>query len=71
MKFSLSKHESYGIKNNELDWFKSFLCNRSHPVHVSSVLSDFKTHKTGIPQRSILGHLLFIFFRLFTRCCNM
>ena len=58
----INKLASYGIKDNELDWFKSYLCNRSQAVHVNSFLSDFKTYNTGIPQGSILGPLLFIIF---------
>ena len=58
----INKLASYGIKDNELDWFKSYLCNRSQAVHGNSFLSDFKTYNIGIPQGSILGPLLFIIF---------
>ena len=34
----INKLASYGIKDNELDWFKSYLCNRSQAVHVNSFL---------------------------------
>ena len=58
----INKLSNYGIKGNELNWFKSYLCNRSQAVQVNSFLSDFKTYNTGIPQGSILGPLLFIIF---------
>ena len=57
---SWNKLASYGIKESELDWFKSYLCNRSQAVHVNSFLSDFKTYNIRIPQGSVLGPLLFI-----------
>jgi len=58
----INKLANYGIQDNELSWFKSYLCNRSQAVRVNSYLSDFKTYNTGIPQGSILGPLLFIIF---------
>ena len=58
----INKLASYGIKDNELDWFKSYSCNRSQAVHVYSFLSDFETYNIGIPQGSTLGPLLFIIF---------
>ena len=38
----INKLASYGIKDDELDWCKSYLCNRSQAVHVNSFLSDLK-----------------------------
>ena len=58
----INKLADYGIKGNELGWFKSYLSNRAQAVHVNSFLSDFRTYNTGIPQGSILGPLLFIIF---------
>ena len=58
----INKLAKCGIKDTELDWFKSYLYNRSQAVHVNSFLSDFKCYNTGIPQGSILGPLLFIIF---------
>ncbi len=58
----IKKLAKYGINGNELNWFKSYLHNRSQAVRVNSSLSDFKTYNTGIPQGSILGPLLFIIF---------
>ena len=58
----VKKLRYYGIDNNELLWFKSYLTNRSQVVNVNSTLSDFQSIDIGIPQGSILGPLLFILF---------
>ena len=57
-----SKLHDYGIKNNTLKWFVSYLSNRAQRVNVNSTLSDFKCINIGIPQGSILGPLLFIIY---------
>ena len=53
---------NYGIKGNELSWFKSYLSNRSQVVNINSNLSEPKNINIGVPQGSILGPLLFIIF---------
>ena len=58
----IKKLKNYGIGNNELLWFESYLNNRSQVVNVNSTLSDFQPVNIGIPQGSILGPLLFIMF---------
>ena len=58
----IKKLKNYGIDNNELLWFESYLNNRSQVVNVNSTLSDFQPVNIGIPQGSILGPLLFIIF---------
>ena len=58
---SIHIHElhCYGIKNSELGWFVSYLRNRSQYVEINHIVSDQLLVKTGIPQGSILGPLLF------------
>ena len=56
----LSKLPSYGILENELDWFTNYLFNRTQQVVSDKVLSDSRHITCGVPQGSILGPLLFL-----------
>ena len=58
----LSKLKSFGVFNTELEWFKSYLSNRSQNCKVNDTLSDFLNVTIGVPQGSILGPLLFIIY---------
>ncbi len=58
----LNKLKKFGIRDSELNWFKSYLSCRMQSVKIGSVLSDLKPIDIGIPQGSILGPLLFIIF---------
>ena len=58
----LNKLKKFGIRDIEINWFKSYLNNRMQSVKVGSTLSDLKPINIGIPQGSILGPLLFIIF---------
>ena len=58
----IEKLKHIGIKDNTLNWFISYLSNRSQVVSINSSLSDSKCIDIGVPQGSILGPLLFIIF---------
>ena len=56
----LSKLPIYGILNRERKWFESYIFNRNHFVSFHGVPSEVSTISCGVPQRSILGPLLFV-----------
>ena len=52
----------FGITSSALDWIKSFLSNRTHFIRIGNKTSKLFHVKFGVPQGSILGPLLFIFY---------
>ena len=58
----LKKIKYYGLDDNALKWFRSYLSDRHQYVEIEDVRSSTKPLKTGVPQGSILGPLLFIIY---------
>ena len=58
----LKKLSLYGIKNIELEWFKSYLHQRQQAVLCNGKLSSFVDISSGVPQGSVLGPFLFLLF---------
>ena len=58
----LKKLYAYDIRGNFFNWFKSYLTNRSQYVQYGNSKSETKTITHGVPQGSIFGPLLFIFY---------
>ena len=61
-KFLLGKLNCYGIRGIALDWFSSYLTNRSQTVIYNEHESEKKETLCGVPQGSILGPLLFLLY---------
>jgi hypothetical protein len=58
----LRKLEKFGIRGTALDWFASYLSNRSQCVDINGSLSDFKRIIMSVFQGSSLGPILFLCF---------
>ena len=58
----LQKMSFYGFSENSLDLVHSYLSNRVQYVDLDGVISSSRPLKTGVPQGSILGPLLFILY---------
>jgi hypothetical protein len=58
----IQKLKHYGITGNSAQLLESYLTNRKQYVQFNNINSDFLTIKTGVPQGSILGPLLFLVY---------
>ena len=58
----LNDLEMLGVSGLVLDWFKSYLTDRCFRVIIGKETSDLGKLKTGVPQGSVLGPILFTIY---------
>ena len=58
----LKKLELYKLNHTCLNWFRSYLSDRTQKVSFKNMMSAKKSIIHGVPQGSILGPLLFLLF---------
>ncbi len=64
-KILLRKLNCYGVDENALTWFNSYLTDRKQRCYVNASLSTTRPISCGVPQSSIIDPLLF-----FPNCLN-
>ena len=58
----IAKLEAYGVERNSLLLLMSYLKDRKQAVKIKGIQSLFQLIKSGVPQGSILGPILFNIF---------
>jgi len=58
----LVKLDAHGITGNVLHWIKNWFSNRKQWVILNGCFSEWRDVKSGVPQGSLLGSLLFVIY---------
>ena len=58
----INKLYPYGLCNITVEWFNSYLTGRTQQYFINGHLSSPRVVSCGVPQGSILGHLLFLIY---------
>ena len=55
-------HTDFGFTDAVLQWFSSYMTDRTHYVSLSNNCSAFSPMHSGVPQVSVLGPILFTMY---------
>ena len=60
----IHKLQTFGFNGTLLNWFHSYLNNRYKLVLIHGIMSTKLPVRSGVPQGSILGPLMFILYHM-------
>ena len=60
----LNRLKSFGFDHTVLDWFSSYLSDRSQCVKINDIFSNDVILPFGVPQGSVLGPLLYTIYTI-------
>ena len=58
----LKKLSIIGFSDQTVKWFQSYLSNPKFMVNLENSFSEVSSISCGVPQGSVLGHLLFLIY---------